>query len=218
MSSSRSPATRASSSTRNRPHSFSLKPRPIARSRSAMLCAFDPVKYCSGGAAAVGGDEPQVGLEAAADQDARFRVAVRRARARPVGYSTKSSISDAGAPEASRSRSPQVSQPRRRLPTGSIVGVRRTLAEVGDERRGGVVRVGQQMPAGEALAFVERLEDERFLLRAHAAQRADPAVERAAARDPRWCGCRARDTASRRSSARRPGGAAGRGWSAEIRR
>ena len=31
----------------NTPYSFSFKPRPIARSRNAMLCAFDPVKYCS---------------------------------------------------------------------------------------------------------------------------------------------------------------------------
>ena len=42
-----SPATRDSSSRRNSPYSFSLKPRASARSRSAMLCAFEPVKYCS---------------------------------------------------------------------------------------------------------------------------------------------------------------------------
>ena len=50
------------------------------------------------------------------------------------------------------------------------------LAEERDERGRGVVRVGQQMAAGVALALLERLEDQRFLLRAHAPQRADPAV------------------------------------------
>ena len=47
----------------------------------------------------------------------------------------------------------------------SIVAPRRPLAQIRDERRGGVVRVGQQMPAGVPLALVERLEDQRFLLR-----------------------------------------------------
>ena len=42
------------------------------------------------------------------------------------------------------------------------------------------MRVGQQVPAGEPLPFLERLQDERFLLRAHAAERANPAVERGA--------------------------------------
>ena len=46
------------------------------------------------GAAAVGRDQPQIGLEAALQQDARLGVAVRRARARPAGSSMKSSISD----------------------------------------------------------------------------------------------------------------------------
>ncbi len=40
------------------------------------------------------------------------------------------------------------------------------------------MRVRQQMPAGVALALGKRLEDERLLLRAHAAQRADPPVVR----------------------------------------
>ena len=40
--------------------------------------------------------------------------------------------------------------------------------------------VGQQVTAGVALPLLERFEDQRFLLGAHAAQRANPAVERGA--------------------------------------
>ena len=36
----------AVSSASKRPYSFSFQPRSSARSRSAMLCAFEPVKYC----------------------------------------------------------------------------------------------------------------------------------------------------------------------------
>ena len=72
--------------------------------------------------------------------------------------------------------SPQVSQPRRRLPTASICGVRRMLAEPADERGRDVVRIGQQMAAGVALPIVERLQDQRLLLGAHPAQGADLAV------------------------------------------
>ena len=132
-----------------------------------MLCAFEPVKYCMRGAAAVGGDEAQVGLEAALEQHARLGVAVaehaldqavldevvHQRRPAPEASDVEIAAGVAAAPQAAD-----------RLDGG----VGRALAQVGDERRGGVVRVGQQMPAGEALALVERLEDERFLLRAHA--------------------------------------------------
>ena len=74
--------------------------------------------------------------------------------------------------------SPHVSQPRRRLPTGDDLRLRRVLAQRGDQRGGGVVRLGHQPPAGDALALLERLEDQRFLLRAHALERADAAVAR----------------------------------------
>ena len=47
--------------------------RPIAQRDVVRLRAGEVLQR---GAAAVGGDEPQVGLEAAADEDARFRVAV----------------------------------------------------------------------------------------------------------------------------------------------
>ena len=89
----------------------------------------------------------------------------------------KSSISEAGALVASRSRSPHVSQPRRRLPTASMVGVRRPLAQVLLQRRRGLVRLGEQVAARESLALVERLQDQRFLLRAHPLHRANPAVD-----------------------------------------
>ena len=74
------------------------------------------------------------------------------------------------------------------------------------------------MAAGEALALLERLEDQRFLLRAHALAARGCGRRRRPARDRRACGCRARDRASPRSSDRRPAGAAGRASSAETRR
>ncbi len=54
------------------------------------------------------------------------------------------------------------------------------LAQRGDERRRGIVRFSQKTTAGDALAFFERLEDHRLLLRPHALQRADAAVLRRA--------------------------------------
>ena len=62
---------------RYRPYSFSLKPRWSARSRSAMLWAFEPVKYCSAAPRLSRAHQPQIGLEAAAQQHARLRLAVR---------------------------------------------------------------------------------------------------------------------------------------------
>ena len=131
------------------------------------------------GAAAVGGDEAQVGLEAALDEDARFRLAVaehaldqtvldevvHQRRRRAGGEQVEVAAGVAAAPQAAD-----------RLDRG----IRRALAQVGHERGGGIVRVGQQVAAGEALPLVERLQDQRFLLRAHAAKRANPAVERRA--------------------------------------
>ena len=41
-----------------------------------MLCAFDPVKYCSAAPRCSGGHDPQIRLEAAANQDARLGAAI----------------------------------------------------------------------------------------------------------------------------------------------
>ena len=64
-----------SSSTRKSPYSLSFRPRWIARSRSAMLCAFEPVKYCCAAPRLSRGNEPEVGLEPAPEQHARLRFA-----------------------------------------------------------------------------------------------------------------------------------------------
>ncbi len=91
-------------------------------------------------AAAVGGDEAEVGLEAAGKQDARFRLAVaedaldrgvvdeivHQRRRRAGGEEVEVAAGVAAAPEAAD-----------RLDGG----VGRALAQVGHERRGGVVRV-----------------------------------------------------------------------------
>jgi hypothetical protein len=60
------------------------------------------------------------------------------------------------------------------------LGLRRALAKKRDEGGRGVVRIGQQVAAGVALALLERLENQRFLFRAHPAQRPDAAVGRRA--------------------------------------
>ncbi len=58
--------------------------------------------------------------------------------------------------------------------------LRRTLAQIADERGRGIVRIRQEMPPGVALALLERLQDERLLFPAHAAQRADASIGRRA--------------------------------------
>jgi hypothetical protein len=59
---------------------------------------------------------------------------------------------------------------------GGEVHVRRVRAQVRDELRGGRCGIGQQMATGVALPLFERLQDERFLLRAHAFQFAQAAI------------------------------------------
>ena len=49
-------------------------------------------------------------------------------------------------------------------------------AQVGHAGRRCVVRVGQQVPAAVLAPFLDGLEDERFLLRPHALQRAHATV------------------------------------------
>ena len=130
----------------------------------------------------------------------------------------KASITSGAAPAARMSRSPQVSQPRRRLPTTDMCASRRVLAQLGDEAGGGVVRLGgSRRPANGALV-VQRLEDQRFLSCPHAPDRAKPAGPRRRSRGRRASGRRARGRARATSWVRRPAGAAGRGSSAEILR
>ena len=71
--------------------------------------------------------------------------------------------------------SPQVSQPRRRLPTMSRVApgaASRSHATSGSAR---VAASAEQVTAGMRLALGDRLQDERFLLRAHALEAAERA-------------------------------------------
>ena len=72
--------------------------------------------------------------------------------------------------------SPQVSQPRRRLPTAAMEACAGVRPQRIDQRGCDAVGVGQQMPAGVLLPISERLENERFLLRAHALQRPNLAL------------------------------------------
>ena len=205
-------------STRNRPYSFSLKPRPIARSRSAMLWAFEPVKYCRAA--------PR--LSAATSRRSAWKPPARRTLdfVSPCASTrSTSAVADERVHQRRSARRRRGCRDRRRSRSraagcrpASIVRGRRVLAQVADERRGGVVGVRQQMPAGVPLALLERLEDQRFLLRAHARAARGCGRRPPPARDRRACGCRARGTASRPSSVRRPAGAAGRGSSAETRR
>ncbi len=120
MVSSASPATFTSSARRNRPYSFNLKPSPMARSRSAMLCAFEPVKYCMAAPRLSAATSRRSACKPPSSSTLDFVSPCPSTRA-TRGYSMKSSINDGGPPEASRSISPQVSQPRRRLPTASMV-------------------------------------------------------------------------------------------------
>jgi hypothetical protein len=91
MPSSSAPAARASASSVNKPYSFNLNPRSMARSRSAMLCVFDPVKYCMASPAAFRRDQPQVGLEAAPQQHLDL-VSPRASTRSTSGWPTNASI------------------------------------------------------------------------------------------------------------------------------
>ena len=78
------------------------------------------------------------------------------------------------------SRSPHVSQPRRRLPTVEISASGACSRSVGDAGRPRRRALGHQAPARGALALFERLEDEGLLLRAHPLERADASLARRA--------------------------------------
>ena len=172
------------------------------------------------GAAALGGDQPQVGLEAAAEEHARFRVAVRRARARPAGSSTKSSISDAGRRRRRGCRGRRRCRSRAAgCRPASIAASGRALAQVATRapRATSCASDSRCRPACR-LRSSSALRISASFFAPMPAQRADAAVGARRARDRRACGCRARGTASRRSSGRRPAGAAGRGSSAGTRR
>ena len=56
--------------------------------------------------------------------------------------------------------------------------VRRALAQVADELGGDGGRVGQQVAAGVLLPLLDRLQDQRFLLRAHSFELAQASVAR----------------------------------------
>ena len=213
-----SPATRASSAIRNSPYSFSLKPRPIARSRSAMLCAFEPVKYCIAAPRLSAATSRRSAWKPPLEQDARLGVAVaehaldqrvvdevvhqrRPARRRRAGRGRRRSRSRAAGCRPARSSAPGARSRR-----------------YADERGGGVVRVataggGRRSACAPRAPSGSALPSSRPSLAARGCGR-----RRRRARGRRACGCRARDTASRRSSARRPAGAAGRGSSAGTRR
>ena len=79
------------------------------------------------------------------------------------------------------SRSPHVSQPRRQA-ADRRRWRHRARARAGSATSAAAASCAseQQMAARVALAFLERFEDERFLFRPHAAQRADASVGRRA--------------------------------------
>ena len=205
----------SSSSTRNRPYSFSLSRAGCARSRSAMLCAFEPVKYCIAAPRLLGGHQPQIGLEPAPEQHARLGSPCAEDALHAARTPRTPPSPSAGAPAARMSRSPQVSQPRRRLPTTSKVASGRRLAQIRDQRARLLPRLGHQVASGERWRAPRspcRISASFFgahpldAANAPVARRRFELVQRADAQ----FACRA----ARRSSGRRPAGAAGRAWSA----
>ena len=126
-----------------------------------------------GRAAAVRGHEPQIGLEAPAQEDARLRVALRE---HPFDQPVAGEgVRDRGV----GARDEEVDVAARLTPTaeaadGDNVGVWRRGAQVLDESGCRLVGLGQQVPAGVLLSVCKCLQDERFLLRAHALQQPQP--------------------------------------------
>ena len=129
-----------------------------------------------GGAAAVGGDEPEIGLETALQEHARFGLALaehafdeavvhevvhqRRRRARCEQIEIAAGV--AAAPAGCRPASMVASGARSRR-----CSMRAAAASCASR---------QQMPAGEALPLLQGFEDEGFLLRTHSFQRPDAAI------------------------------------------
>ena len=181
-----------------------------------MLWAFEPVKYCCAAprlSAAPAAGPPGIRPRAARSISSRRA----RARARPACSSVNASITVGGAPAARMSRSPQVSQPRRRLPTTPIAASGACSRSAATSEAAVSYASAHQPPAREAL-------------------RAPRAPSGSAPPSLRPCPSAARMRPSRagrleivegadaelaieerhRSSGRRPAGAAGRGSSAEI--
>ena len=151
----------------------------IARSRSAMLCGFEPVKYWRAAPRLSRGtrrrsawNPPQsstLDLVSPCASDALDElVAGERVHQRlrgAGGEDVEIAAGLAAAPEAADRRD---------------VGVGRVLAERVEEGGGRLVRFGHQPAARRARAFLERLEDEGFLLRAHALEVAQASLARRA--------------------------------------
>ena len=116
------------------------------------------------GAALLGRDDPQVGLEAAA-QSARWPWCRRgRARARPAGSCVKASASDGvGAAREDVEVAAGLGAAPHAADRGDL-GAGRVLLQVRDERVGHLGRARQQVTAGVALPLFDRLEDQLLLL------------------------------------------------------
>ena len=108
-----------SSATRNRPYSLSFRPIFTARMRIATLCSLLPVKYCMAAPKHLGRQRAHVHLQAfVADLGAGLVLAAGQhfLHARVGGELLQRATGEG--PVTSRSRSPTVSRPRRRLPAG----------------------------------------------------------------------------------------------------
>src|SRR5687767_14779353 len=119
MSSSVALATTWPSSSRVSPYSFRVMPRCCARSRSSMLWALEPVKYCIA-APRLSPGTTRRSTWAPLRTRTLDLVSPRPSTCSTRGWVMKVSITDRSAPVHSRSTSPQVSTPRRKLPTGRI--------------------------------------------------------------------------------------------------
>ena len=172
-----------------------LASRPQHRSEHPVLVQLEPEadrtiakrdvvrlragEVLQGGAAAFGRHQAQIRLEAAREEHARLRVATpeHALHQRVADEIVHQRLIGAGGEEveiaAGFAAAPQAADRRDRR-------LRRTLAQIVDERGRGVVRIRQEVAPGVALALLERLQDERLLFRAHAAQRADASVGRRA--------------------------------------
>ena len=205
----------ASSAARNSPYSLSCMPRSSARSRKRDVVRLRAGEVLQRRAAAFGRHEPQVGLVAAADRARWTSSRHVRARARRAGTAVNVvHHARAPAPIARMSMSPQVSVPRRRLPTDSKSTPGAWPARCSTSCAGRVGGVGKQVAIGVLLALLERAQQQLLLPRAHALQLAQAARPWPPPRDRRATRSGARRRGARRSSGRRPAAAAGRAASA----
>ncbi len=158
----------------NRPYSLSFQPRSSALSRSAMLWAFEPVKYCMAAPRSSGLTQRRSAWKPSRNRMLALVSPWPSTRSTP-GKATKASVRDAIGPGR---QDVEVAAGVGAAPHAADRGdlrARGVALEIGDQRLGHLGGSIELVAAGVALPLLEGTEDQLFFLRPHAFQRANAA-------------------------------------------